>query len=70
MLTDSWIDKEEVGYKKKERKNAICNNMDGPRDNHTKCSKSGGERQTSYDISYMWSLKEKIIQMNLFMKHK
>ena len=44
--------------------------MDGPRDNQTKCSKSGGERQTSYDISYMWSLKEKLIQMNLFMKQK
>ena len=31
--------------------------MDGPRDYHTKLSKSEGERQISYDITYMWSLK-------------
>ena len=31
--------------------------MDGPRDNHTKQSKSGRERQTSCDITYMWNLK-------------
>ena len=30
--------------------------MDGPRDYHTKGSKSDGKRQTSYDI-YMWNLK-------------
>ena len=31
--------------------------MDGPRDDHTKCSKSDRERQIPYDISYMWNLK-------------
>ena len=31
--------------------------MDGPRDYHMKWSKSEKERQTSYDISYMWNLK-------------
>ena len=31
--------------------------MDGPRDCHTKWSKSGRERQISYDIIYMWNLK-------------
>ena len=36
--------------------NAICNNMDGPRDSHTKWSKSDRERQISYDITHMWNL--------------
>ena len=29
----------------------------GPRDYHTKWSKSGREGQISYDIAYMWKLK-------------
>ena len=41
----------------KEWNNAICNNMDGPRDYHTKWSKSEKERQIVYDIIYMWNLK-------------
>ena len=32
-------------------------NKDGPSDYHTKWSKSERERQTSFDITYMWSLK-------------
>ena len=43
--------------------------MDGPRDYHTKGSKSGRERQLSYDITFLWNLK-KMIQMNLFTKQK
>ena len=31
--------------------------MDGPRDDHTQQSKSERERQISYDITYIWSLK-------------
>ena len=31
--------------------------MNGPRDYHTKWSKSDRERQISYDITYMWRLK-------------
>ena len=31
--------------------------MDGPRDYHTKWSKSGSERQILYDIAYTWNLK-------------
>ena len=31
--------------------------MDGPRDYHTKWSKSNRERQIAYDITYMWILK-------------
>ena len=55
--------------KKKKRNNAICSNMDGPRDFHTKRSKSDRERQVSYDITYMWNLI-KMIQMSLFTKQK
>ena len=38
--------------------NAICNNMDGPRDCHTEWSKSDTEGQISYDTAYMWDLKK------------
>ena len=31
--------------------------MDGPRDDHTKLSKSERERQIPYDITYMWNIK-------------
>ena len=41
---------------KKEWNNAIYSNMDGPRDYHTKWSKSDGERQISYVITSMWNL--------------
>ena len=42
---------------KKEWNNAIWSNMDGPRDDHTKWSKSERERQI-YDTTYMWTLKQ------------
>ena len=35
---------------KKEWNNAICSNMDGCRDYHTKCSKSERQRQISQDM--------------------
>ena len=41
---------------KKEQNNAICSNMDGTRDSHTKWSKSERERQIPYDITYIWNL--------------
>ena len=31
--------------------------MDGPRDYHTKRSKSEMERQITHDITYLWNLK-------------
>ena len=52
---------------KKEGNNAICSNMDGPRDYYTKWSKADRERQISYNI---WNLKKKMIQKNLFEKQK
>ena len=41
----------------KEWNNAICCNMNGPRDYHTKRSKWGKERQIPCDTTYMWNLK-------------
>ena len=41
---------------KKEWNNAICSNMDGPRDDHAEWSKSDRETQTLY-IIYVWNLK-------------
>ena len=43
--------------------------MDGPRDYHTKWSKSDRERQISHDVTYMWNLKNKM-QLTLFTKQK
>ena len=65
MSIDGWMDKEDVVpiyngillRHKKERNNAICSNMNGTRDYHTKWSKSDRERQIPYDITYMWNLK-------------
>ena len=54
---------------KKEWNNAICNDMDGPRDCHTEWSKSDTERQISYDIAFMRTLKKRV-QMNLSTKQK
>ena len=42
--------------------------MDGPRDCQTEWSKSDTERQITYDTAYMYNLKKKIAQMNLFTK--
>ena len=44
--------------------NAICSNMDGPGNYHTKWSKPDRERQILYEITNMWNLT-KMIQKNL-----
>ena len=62
-MTDEWIKKmwyiytmEYYSAIKKEWNNATCSNMDGPRDYHTKWSKSDKERQIPYNnIAYMWN---------------
>ena len=75
MTTDKWTDKENVvcvcvyiythtQWNVKGWNNVICRNTDGPRDYHTKSSKSD---KYKYHITYMWNLK-KLIQMNLFTK--
>ena len=73
MSTDRWMDKEDVVNThihthththngillshKKEWNNAICSNMEAPRDYNTKGSKWERERQIPYDITYMWNPK-------------
>ena len=42
---------------KKEWNNAICSNMNGTRDYHTKESKWEIERKILYDSTFMWNLK-------------
>ena len=42
--------------------------LDGPREDHTKQSKSDRERQILYDITYIWNLKHNT--KNLFTKQK
>ena len=68
VFIDRWIGKEDVvniytmeyyPAIKKEWNNTVCSYLDGPRDYHTKWSKSDWERQISYDIAYMWNLKKK-----------
>ena len=44
--------------------------MDKHRDYHTKWNKPHGEGQMSYDIIYMWNLKNKKMQVNLYRKQK
>ena len=69
MSINRGMDKEDVVHiynglllnHKKEWNKAICSNMNGPRDYHTKWSKSERERQISYDMTYMWNLKKRYI---------
>ena len=74
--TDEWIKKmwyiytmEYYSSIKKEWNNAICSNLDEPRDYHTKWNKSDRERQISYDY-HLYVESKKMIQMNLFTKQK
>ena len=69
LSTDEWIKKMFYTHTKthsgillshkNEGNNAICSNMDGPRDYHTKWNKQDRERQISYNITYMWNLKKR-----------
>ena len=66
MSISRWMDNEDIcvwntyiyySAIKKEWNDAICNNMDGPRDYHSKWSKPERERQMSCDITCMRNLK-------------
>ena len=56
-LTEEWIKKMYTYtmeyYSAIKKKKVLCSNMDGPRDDHSKQSKSDRERQISYDITYI-----------------
>ena len=74
-LTDEWIKKMWYIYTveyypaiKKEWNFAISSNMDGLGGYYAKWNKSDRERQILYDITYMWNLKIK--QMNISMTRK
>ena len=66
-LTEEWIEKMWYTYTieyysaiRKQWYNAICSNTDGPRDCYTERSKWNGERQISYDITYVQNLKKMV----------
>ena len=59
-LADEWVKKmlyiyamEYYSAIKKNKNNVIWGNMDITRDSHTKWKKSEGERQISYNITYV-----------------
>ena len=71
VSTDRWMDKEDMVHRyngillsdKKEWNNAICSNMDGSRDCHTKWSKSEKEWHmphlcVDYNIWHKWTYLE------------
>ena len=47
---------------------AAWSNIDGPRDYHTKQSKSERERQVPYGSTYMWNLNRDMSKLNLKQK--
>ena len=65
MSINRRMDKEDVVHiyngillsHKKEQNNAICSDMEGPRDCHTELSQTERERPIPYDITYMWNIK-------------
>ena len=69
MSIDRGTDKEDTVHiynrillsHEKEWNNAICSNMEGPRDCHTEWSMSDREEEILYDIPYMWNLKRNCI---------
>ena len=44
-------------------KRVVCRDVDGPRICHTEWSKPERERQISYDITYMWNLKNDVNEL-------
>ena len=72
MSINRGLDKEDVVWPyhgillsdKNEWNNVVCNYRDGPRDFHTKWSKSERERQISYD-NYLYVESKKIVKKEL-----
>ena len=75
MSIDRGMDKEDVymytieyySAIKKQWINAICNNMDGPRDYYTKWSKINIKTKVNI-IYHLYVESKKMIQINLFTK--
>ena len=74
MSINRGMDKEDVMHiyngvllsHRKELNNAICSNMDGPRDYHTKQNKSDKDK---YHMIFTYNVEsKKMIQMNLIYK--
>ena len=74
MSISRGMDKEDVMHiyngvllsHRKELNNAICSNMDGPRDYHTKQNKSDKDK---YHMIFTYNVEsKKMIQMNLIYK--
>ena len=73
---DGWMDKEDVVHiyngillsHKKEWNNAICSNMDGPRDYHTKWSKPAKDKY--HMISLICGIWKEMIEKNLCPKQR
>ena len=56
---------------KREWNNAICSNMNGPKDYHTEWSKSEvSQRKTNIIWYHSYVEYKKMIQMNLFIKQQ
>ena len=56
---------------KKEWRNALYSNMDEPADYFPNGRNSDGEKQISYDVTYLnLGRKKKVVQINLFSKQK
>ena len=72
MSINRGLDKEDVVWPyhgillsdKNEWNNVVCNYRDGPRDFHTKWSKSERERQIPHDVTYTWNLKYDINKLS------
>ena len=78
MSINRWMDKEDVVHMyneiflshKREQNNAICSNMDGPRDCYAEWSKSDTKRQILYDVTYMQNQLKVYKYFYLFIYHK
>ena len=72
MSINRGLDKEDVVWPyhgillsdKNEWNKVVCNYRDGPRDFHTKWSKSERERQIPHDVTYTWNLKYDINKLS------
>ena len=46
--------------KKKEENFTLCDGLDGPGEHYAKWNKPVRERQTPYDLTYLWNIMHKV----------